>query len=361
VIVRAASLLFLAALAAASSGFAAEPAANDSTLFRWSKPGLRIRDPRFSPDGKELLVVVRVHESATRILIDDLKGREKGERHYDPRVGILTLADQRFQEIGYGRQARFSPDGRAVVLIVQANPSTLERSEDLDKFEGNYVALYDREKRKTRALAKPKKGWGFHVAPYFSPDGKLVRYLYEVPAAGGTYRFQLCEFDLASREARMLYEPPRVGATPGVVIDHAQFGDRLLAYLSLPASATKYALEPVELVEQLADIRDGTATERFSWGRQDLPEQEMNRAMIIDAGVMIFDGGWRRLSKEGVPGNPVGPQIETGQDPGMPSPDGRLLAHAVFVLEEGSVLARYVALVVEEFDTGKVIAIFPLD
>jgi dipeptidyl aminopeptidase/acylaminoacyl peptidase len=360
--VRAAGFSFLAAFAAASATFSAEPALADASIVSWWKPGFQIRHPEFSPDGKELLLELRAYKQALRMLMEDIDGSKTKARNYDPRVGILRIADQHFEELGYGREPRFSPDGHAIVFVAQAKPTTLERFELFENLEGNHLALYERASRRTRASARPE--WGFHSAPSFSPDGKRALFLQYTPAAGPHYSVRLSELDLANRKTRVLYEPPSVPWNPARVVQYGFVQGRLLALLEIPRSAPKEGHFQAEYLERLAEIGEGTATELFS---RDLLDptiedvQEMDRLHSLFGGSMFFDGRWRRLTKEGLLGDHIGPVFDTIDDPGRPSPDGRLLAHAVADQSESGVMIRYVALVVEEIDTGKVIARFPLD
>jgi hypothetical protein len=359
--VRAAGFGFLAAFAAASTTFSAEPAVVDASIVRWGKPGFQIRNPAFSPDGKELALEVRVQLSM-KLLMDDRDGHLTKARHYDPRVGILKIADQHFEEIGYGRHPQPSPDGRLVIFIAQAKPTTLERFELFENVLGNHVALYERAGRRTRASASPD--WGFQSAPSFAPGGKRAFFLEYVPAAGPHYSVRLSELDLANRKTRVLYEPPSVPWNAARVVQYGYVQGRLLAFLEIPRSPPKEREFLADYLERLAEIGEGTVTELFSRSLQDPSVedvQEMDRLHSFLAGGMYFDGRWRRLSKEGLPGDHVGPVFDTIDDPGRPSPDGRLLAHAVTELNESGVMIRYSALVVEEIDTGKVVAKFPLD
>ena len=352
---RAACFGSLAAIAA-SVAFSAEPVVVDALIGRWSRPGVQIRFPEFSPDGTELLLEVRAYETAWQSITDV---REKSARHYDPRIGLLRLGDQRFDEIGYGRQARFSPDGAAVIFIAQSKPTTLERIERPEHLEGNYVASYERALRRMHTLTRPDRG--FHSLPNLSPDGKRANFLHYVPAAGSNYSVRLSEVDLASRKTRVLYEPPVVDWISGEVMQYGYVQGRLLARLAIPRASPTSFSGPVEFIEQIAEIGDGTAIELFNWGPQDPFVQSKNRLRSLQDGGMIFDGRWRRLSKEGLPGDRVGPVLDPTDDPGRPSPDGRLLARPVTVSNEEGTSRFFAAVVVEEIDTGKVIAKFPIE
>jgi hypothetical protein len=136
-------------------------------------------------------------------------------------------------------------------------------------------------------------------------------------------------------------------------------GARLLATLLVPQNATKLANEPVERVEQLVEIRDGQSIELFNWGKNDADLRQDERLVILRDGAMTFAGRWRPIGPQGGPGEPRGRMLASDEMPGMPSPDGRLLARPVIRQEDGA--RHYAALAVEELDSGKVIAQFALD
>jgi hypothetical protein len=169
------------------------------------------------------------------------------------------------------------------------------------------------------------------------------------------------EFDLASRESRVLFQPPLVGASPVSVSQYGHAGARLLATLLVPQAATKTANEPAEKVEQLVEIRDGKATELFNWGKDDANLRADERLVILRDGAMTFTDHWRFIGREGGPGEPRGRVPGEDETSGVPSPDGRLLARTVLRKDDGGTLYHATALSVEELDSGKVIARFPLD
>lgn len=112
-------------------------------------------------------------------------------------------------------------------------------------------------------------------------------------------------------------------------------------------------------MEQLVEIRDGKAIELFNWGKNDANLREDERLVILRDGAMSFAGQWRFIGKNGGPGEPRGRRPGDDELPGMPSRDGRLLARPLVAKDDGA--RYYAAIVVEELDSGKVIAQFPLD
>ena len=219
-----------------------------------------------------------------------------------------------------------------------------------------------RAARRLRLARSVRRGGGVQErGPRFSPDGKRANFLHYVPAAGSNYSVRLSEVDLASRKTRVLYEPPVVDWISGEVMQYGYVQGRLLARLAIPRASPTSFSGPVEFIEQIAEIGDGTAIELFNWGPQDPFVQSKNRLRSLQDGGMIFDGRWRRLSKEGLPGDRVGPVLDPTDDPGRPSPDGRLLARPVTVSNEEGTSRFFAAVVVEEIDTGKVIAKFPIE
>jgi hypothetical protein len=352
---RAAALVFLAAAAAAAPAFSADPAPA-SPIISWSKPGYKISRLAFSADGRELLVEMRlyVRPGSLGAAVDQ---QNRQARRYDPLLGILALADRRYEELVHGRDGHLSRDGRLMAFIAQETPATFEQAETTTDLVGNFAAVYDRSTGKSLALARPL--WEVHSAPRVTPDGKRVTYLDLVPTNDGVHFTRLTEFDLASRQSRILFEPPLVGATPVLIWQYGHVGNRLLATLLVPQVATRFANAPVEFVQSLVEIQGGKSVELFNWGRKDAHLREMERLQILNDSAMTFDGAWRRIPKQGPPGGAIGRIFGDDESPGVPSPDGRLLARAV-IGEDGN--ARfYTAIVVEEIDTGTMVARFPLD
>jgi hypothetical protein len=114
-------------------------------------------------------------------------------------------------------------------------------------------------------------------------------------------------------------------------------------------------------VELLVLIRDGMAIELFNWGKNDANQRADERLVILRDHAMTFADRWRPIGKEGGPGEPRGRAPADDELPGVPSPDGRLLARTVLKKDDGGSLYHAVTLNVEELDSGKVIAQFPLD
>jgi hypothetical protein len=87
----------------------------------------------------------------------------------------------------------------------------------------------------------------------------------------------------------------------------------------------------------------------------------MERLRILRDGAMTFDGGWRRVANRGGPAEPVGRRFSDDEMPGVPSPDGKWLARPLSAATPGGMARFYTEILVEELDSGKLIARFPLD
>ena len=315
----------------------------DEPLWSWHEAHTEIYSPNFSKSGEEIALVRKKHtadfheaeelpESEKKKLSDPIK---KNERYADPEVVILKIGNNEAARVDWGWSPAFSPDGQQVVYAYQKKPISRLRvlAENL---AGNDIRLFRRDTKAISVLATPASA--YFSDPIFAPDGKHV--VYSLSGAtngdwGGNIGIARVASDGTGNE--ILY-PATKDFELYHLIDSKQYvGDRLFAMRSKPTSGGVHMAE--SYLNELLDVGPPTKPV-YTWPTEKGSEEPMTFSSDAKGEVLVYDGGWHPITAAKSDRKPA----TEDETPGVPSPDGRLLAR---VGDEG--------LEILEFETQKVV------
>jgi hypothetical protein len=171
-------LLTISPSGLAIAGQTAIPVRRD-LLCSW--PESEIQSPRFSPDGKFLVLTTRVHlpdgveaEGLPSSFFARLAQRQrKDPRFADPIIRLINIQGHQVCEARYGFNPSVSPGGKLIVFAGQQKPITGFRIL-AETQAGNDIRIFDCEKGKSTVIAAPQTG--YLDQPVFLPDAKSVIY-----------------------------------------------------------------------------------------------------------------------------------------------------------------------------------------
>jgi len=325
---------FAAAGVAACFAFLSPPArAADSSGARaswsWSAQETTIRSPKFSPDGHSLVAEVRhfitMRASLSKKEFNERYGKafQRDPRFADPTIALLRITDGSRQDLGYGFDPVFSPDGRQVVFE-QLNPTAkfFHFNENVKPRANNGLAVYDLESRQLRRVAEPATS--HCIRPIFSPDGKSV--VFGTPVPDSPFRWDhpvsLEQIELASGKRTTLYARQETFGEPHFLREFAFVGERLLARRSV-AVAQSGPLDGLRL-EELIDPITGAVV--YSWGEQDYNEVAYMRfSRWRDGTPAVFTRQWAPVASAPKPQRRKD-LLELLRRTGVVAPDGLLVA-----------------------------------
>lgn len=299
--------------------------AADEPLWSWHEAHTEIYSPSFSKSGDEIVLVRKKHtadfheaeelpESEKKKLTDPIK---KNERYADPEVVILKIGNKEAARVDWGWSPAFSPDGQQVVYAYQKKPISRLRvlAENL---AGNDIRLFRRDTRAISVLATPASA--YFSDPIFAPDGKQVTYSLSGAingAWGGNIGIARVSIDGTGNE--VLYPATKDFELYHLIDSKRYIGDRLFALRWKPTSAGVHMAESYRY--ELLDVGP-PAKSVYTWATEKVSEEPMTFCSDAKGEVLVYDGDWHPITAAKSDRKPD----SEDESPGVPSPDGRLLA-----------------------------------
>jgi WD40 repeat protein len=301
--------------------------AADEPLWSWHEAHTEIYSPGFSKSGDEIVLVRKKHtadfheaeelpEAEKKKLSDPIK---KNARYADPEVVVFKIGNNAAARVDWGWSPAFSPDGQQVVYAYQKKPISRLRVLAAN-LAGNDIRLFRRDTKAIRVLATPASA--YFSDPIFAPDGKQV--VYSLSGAtngdwGGNIGIARVSIDGSGNE--ILY-PATKDFELYHLIDSKRFiGDRLFALRWKPTSAGVHMAE--SYLYELLDVGPPTKAV-YTWATEKGSEEPMAFCSDEKGEVLVYDGGWHAIAAAKSDRKPA----SEDEMPGVPSPDGRLLARA---------------------------------
>jgi WD40 repeat protein len=301
--------------------------AADEPLWSWHEAHTEIYSPSFSKGGDEIALVRKKHtadfheaeelpEAEKKKLSDPIK---KNERYADPEVVILKIGNNEAARVDWGWSPAFSPDGQQVVYAYQKKPISRVRVLGAN-LAGNDIRLFRRDTKAISVLATPASA--YFSDPTFAPDGKRV--VYSLSGAtngewGGNIGIARVSIDGTGNE--VLYPATKDFELYHLIDSKRYIGDRLFALRSKPTSGGVHMAE--SYLYELLDVGPPTKTV-YTWATEKGSEEPMTFCSDGKGEVLVYDGGWHPISAAKSDRTPA----SEDETPGVPSPDGRLLARA---------------------------------
>ena len=299
--------------------------AADEPLWSWHEAATEIYSPSFSKSGDEIALVRKKHtadfheaeelpEAEKKKLSDPIK---KNERYADPEVVIFKIGNDAAARVDWGWSPAFSPDGQQLAYAYQKKPISRFRVLAAN-LAGNDIRLFRRDTKAISVLATPASA--YFSDPIFAPDGKHV--VYSLSGAtngewGGNIGIARVSVDGTGNE--ILYPATKDFELYHLIDSKRYIGDRLFAMRSKPASSGVHMAE-----SYLCELLDVGPPPKpiYAWPTEKGSEEPMTFCSDAKGEVLVYDGGWHPITAAKSDRKPD-PEDET---PGVPSPDGRLLA-----------------------------------
>jgi hypothetical protein len=213
-----------------------------------------------------------------------------------------------------------------------------------ETLKGNEIRVFDREQKTITTLVKPVSG---HLSdPIFAPDGKFVVYSMG-DAINGAFggNVGIGRVSVESKANEILYPRTKNYGLFHLLSQKLFVSGTLFAIRSKPTGPGFYLAR--SYVSELVKVGP-PASVVYSWGEREIDEQTpIAFGAAADGGLLVYDSGWRKPGDRLVPRK--GPPPKAKEDPGVPSPDGRLLVQS----SESIVVLR-------NLSTGKTLRSFDL-
>jgi hypothetical protein len=293
----------------------------------WSLPGSEIASPKFSADGKFVVLVSRTHwpdgaeaEGLPDAFLEKFGKRKQQEpRFADPIIRLIDLKGNPICEIRYGTSPSIAVDNKSIVFSRQKNPITGLRPLAATQ-AGNDIQIFDCEKKQARTIAEPQTGYLDN--PVFLPDGRSIAYSLNDAVngeMGGSVGIERIDVNgthkdsLLDKEATPAISCQSAGSTamtqlqtmmklsssfPTLVRNSVITGNELLILEAKPIPsagdiylASNYELNLVSLIPKKHEVFSmGPAAMDALWKTSLQP--------LGDSKAMIFSGYWKTFSLE---------------------------------------------------------------
>jgi WD40-like Beta Propeller Repeat len=301
--------------------------AADEPIWSWHEAHTEIYSPSFSKSGDEIVLVRKKHtadfheaeelpEAEKKKLSDPIK---KNERYADPEVIVFKIGNNAAARVDWGWSPAFSPDGQQVVYAYQKKPISRLRVLAAN-LAGNDIRLFRRDTKAISVLATPASA--YFSDPIFAPDGKQVAYSLSGAINGdwgGNIGIARVSIDGSGNE--ILYPATKDFELYHLIDSKRYIGDRLFALRWKPTSGGVHMAE--SYLYELLDVGPPTKAV-YTWPTAKGSEEPMAFCSDAKGEMLVYDGGWHPITAAKSDRKPA----SEDETPGVPSPDGRLLARA---------------------------------
>lgn len=268
---------------------------------------------RHLPDGHE---AESIPDGQLRELLSRI---DSDERYYDPQI-VIVGPDRAPHVVDWGWSPALSRDDQLIAYAAQTAPISRYRVL-AETLSGNEIRVHDRRLGSTSTVAKPDSG--YLSDPLFSPDDQYLVYSMG-SAVNGAFggNVGIARVALNSLAVEVLVPPSKDFGLFHLVDPKRFVSDRLLTVRCAPAASGYYIAD--EYACELLDTGPPLSTV-YSWGRHGASSRRsFDFAQGPGAQLYVHDQDWRAVGSQQQA--PPSSREGAGRDPGVPSPDGRLVA-----------------------------------